>query len=59
MEKSEDIHSSERTVGDEYVPSTLNESEKHGSNGAHTVVDDEHISLGWRSWLVVFMTCFA
>ncbi len=21
--------------------------------------DDEHIDIGWRSWLVVFVTCFA
>jgi hypothetical protein len=22
-------------------------------------LDDEHVELGWRSWLVVFVTCFA
>ena len=22
-------------------------------------LDDEHVKLGWRSWLVVFVTCFA
>ena len=22
-------------------------------------LDDEHVRLGWRSWVVVFITCFA
>jgi hypothetical protein len=22
-------------------------------------LDDEHINLSWRSWMVVFVTCFA
>lgn len=22
-------------------------------------LDDEHVNLGWRSWMVVFVTCFA
>jgi hypothetical protein len=22
-------------------------------------INEEHIDLGWRSWLVVFVTCFA
>lgn len=58
MEKAEDIRSSEKTV-EESVPSTPNQSEKHVSTELPIAVDDEHINLGWRSWLVVFMTCFA
>ena len=22
-------------------------------------LDDEHVKLGWRSWMAVFVTCFA
>jgi len=22
-------------------------------------LDDEHVNLGWRSWMAVFVTCFA
>lgn len=58
MEKIEDIRSSEKTV-EESVPSTPNQSEKHVSTELSIAVGDEHINLGWRSWLVVFMTCFA
>jgi hypothetical protein len=25
----------------------------------HSLEDAEHIRLGWRSWMVVFITCFA
>jgi hypothetical protein len=26
---------------------------------ANSYLDDEHVNLGWRSWMVVFVTCFA
>jgi hypothetical protein len=25
----------------------------------NSYLDDEHVNLGWRSWMVVFVTCFA
>ncbi|KAL5331986.1 hypothetical protein ACEPPN_001529 [Leptodophora sp. 'Broadleaf-Isolate-01'] len=59
MEKTEDIRPSEKTMGDESVPSSPTESEKHVSSRQDNDAEDEHINLSWRSWLVVFMTCFA
>ncbi|KAH6715778.1 major facilitator superfamily domain-containing protein [Leptodontidium sp. MPI-SDFR-AT-0119] len=59
MEKTEDIRPSEKTMGEESVPSSPTESEKHVSSRQDNDAEDEHINLSWRSWLVVFMTCFA
>ncbi|KAH9214292.1 major facilitator superfamily domain-containing protein [Leptodontidium sp. 2 PMI_412] len=46
-------------MGEESVPSSPTESEKHVSSRQDNDAEDEHINLSWRSWLVVFMTCFA
>jgi hypothetical protein len=44
-------------MGVDSVPPSSDESEHHPID---PVVDDPmHVDLGWRSWLVVFVTCFA
>ena len=41
------------------VPSTAPGSELPQVVNVNSYLDDEHIDLGWRSWMVVFVTCFA
>jgi hypothetical protein len=43
------------SVGVDSVPSSPGESDRE--IGAHRD-DDIHIKLGWKTWLVVFITCF-
>jgi len=58
VEKVDEIQSPNKnteSVGIDSIPSTPNESEDR--NGG-TIDDDQHIRLGWKTWLVVFITCF-
>lgn len=42
------------------VPSATHEEEAPAPViKVDSYLDDEHINLSWRSWLVVFVTCFA
>lgn len=56
----EEIHPSEKNLATEEVsvPTTPNESESEDVvQAAHQ--HNVHINLSWRSWVVVFVSCFA
>lgn len=58
VDKVDEIQSPNKiteNVGVDSIPSTPNESEDR--NGG-TNDDNQHIRLGWKTWLVVFITCF-
>lgn len=59
MEKAEEIHPSEKNseiFGASSLPTTPDKSEEHPGIA---LGDDVHIDLSWRSWVVVFVSCFA
>lgn len=59
-ETTEDIQPSEKNLDnvEVSVPTTPNESESENVVvAAHQ--HDQHVNLSWRSWLVVFVACFA
>ena len=59
-ETTEDIQPSEKNLDNVEVsmPTTPNESESDNVVvAAHQ--HDAHVNLSWRSWLVVFVACFA
>jgi MFS family permease len=59
VEKSDEIHPPAeflKNVDGDSVPSSIEAVEV----SVDTALDEElHIKLGWRSWVVVFITCFA
>jgi hypothetical protein len=61
MEKSDEIQAASKmaTVGIESVPSALPSPDDFEHRTELTINDDAHIVLSWRSWVVVFITCFA
>lgn len=57
-EKSDVIQPTQKAseiVGVDLAPPSMDDSEQP----TDPKLDDMHIDLGWRSWLVVFVTCFA
>lgn len=59
MEKTEEMQAPEKNAGVMEVTSSPSSPLDSEHRVGHQADDDIHISLSWRSWVVVFMSCFA
>lgn len=53
-EKGHGVSAEDEVAGSSSIPSTPEDSMDR--DGA--MHDNQHIKLGWKTWLVVFITCF-
>jgi len=57
MQKSHEVEPTAMAIENADSAEALDE-EKTQSVYVDPVVDEYHVKLGWRSWLVVFIICF-